>query len=853
MAKPRIPNQKKQYQLLNRRLAAYMAAVRRIYGELNSEAARIALSTGYDGKQPFAWKDYPATKARVRKLQERFVSQLGGLIMTGTSDEWKRSNLQQDLIVDKVLKAYHTSREDAANERYYRDNSEALQAFQARKEHGMNLSDKLWDQSQAYREELQDTISAAIERGTDAITLSKQISKYLSDFQAMQRDYKEKYGKASKVQNCEYRSIRLARSEINMAYRSAEQQRWRQLDFVVGYEIKMSGSHPVHDVCDELAGKYPKDFVWNGWHPNCMCYEIPILKTEDEFYSDDDKPSVNEVTDVPDSFKAWCEDNEARISLAQEHDTLPYFLKDNFDRVAPILEQKKMTENIIEQVITPIGAMTEEERELFGSLNDAISSMPKNDWTYKGVNAKRFILEEYLNHANYSERHDVVNRYNWYIEDAIKKIKEGDYRGATSDLEKPFYDIILDTEFMGEPYYRVQRHSPSIEGVHIDYTRANEMLGSYGSIYHFMLNTDYESYDELLEFFGGRANIEYELTRLSENSSVFMAIHGSTLERNVINGNGRFLNSLESKTGTFKTKGEERAPKERLMFGLDPDADMVTMPKYGFMATRGDMDYEQIVGWGYGECYVEFKPTVKSRATMTCGDSYDGNRINTREGFYTESAPAVSVREPDAEFMLSIAQKSRRTTPEDIRAMQSFSQLRTPTYVEAQLYGDIRIEDVECIYVEGKKRMKSIQKSIDKRGLAITVKPCRYDTRLKYMLDPYSSEKAEKYAKSLSHADVDALGDLYINSLCERFAQPRPFIGWNMNGEFETWWTSTAERIQRGEATMEDKREFLKRFYDELDKKDNGVFIKAWWKDRSPSLGGWTSDVIDEKMLKRSE
>ena len=309
MAKPRIPNQKKQYQLLNRRLAAYMAAVRRIYGELNSEAARIALSTGYDGKQPFAWKDYPATKARVRKLQERFVSQLGGLIMTGTSDEWKRSNLQQDLIVDKVLKAYHTSREDAANERYYRDNSEALQAFQQRKEQGMNLSDKLWDQSQAYREELQDTISAAIERGTDAITLSKQISKYLSDFPAMQRDYKEKYGKASKVQNCEYRSIRLARSEINMAYRSAEQQRWRQLDFVVGYEIKMSGSHPVHDVCDELAGKYPKDFVWNGWHPNCMCYEIPILKTEEEFYEVEEK-KVTERVDAEKVEEALANEDE---------------------------------------------------------------------------------------------------------------------------------------------------------------------------------------------------------------------------------------------------------------------------------------------------------------------------------------------------------------------------------------------------------------------------------------------------------------------------------------------------------------------------------------------------------------
>ncbi len=286
MAKPRIPNQKKQYRMLDRRLAAYMAAVRRIYTELSSEAAKIVTSSGYDGKKPFSWHDYPNTKARVRKLQERFVSQLSGLIMSGTSDEWKRSNLQQDLIVNRVLKAYHTSRDDGKNEKYYRNNEEALKAFHTRKEQGMNISNKLWDQSQAYREELQDVISVAIERGTDAVTLSKQISKYLRDFPSMQRDYKDKYGRASKAQNCEFRSIRLARSEINMAYRSAEQERWRQLDFVVGYEIKMSGAHPAHDVCDSLAGKYPKDFRWVGWHPNCMCYEIPILKTEDEFYGE---------------------------------------------------------------------------------------------------------------------------------------------------------------------------------------------------------------------------------------------------------------------------------------------------------------------------------------------------------------------------------------------------------------------------------------------------------------------------------------------------------------------------------------------------------------------------------------
>lgn len=37
-----------------------------------------------------------------------------------------------------------------------------------------------------------------------------------------------------------------------------------------------------------------------------MCYTIPILKTEDEFWDlDEGKPSVNEITDVPDNFKEW--------------------------------------------------------------------------------------------------------------------------------------------------------------------------------------------------------------------------------------------------------------------------------------------------------------------------------------------------------------------------------------------------------------------------------------------------------------------------------------------------------------------------------------------------------------------
>lgn len=251
----------------------------------------------------------------------------------------ENSNEVQDLLANNALKAYEAVVDKEKYKVLYQTNSDALKAFQNRKDKGFNVSEKLWNQSVVYKKELEDAISCAIEKGMSAVTLSKRISKYLQDFPQLQRDYREKFGIASKAMDCEYRSIRLAASEINMAYRTAENKRWEQMDFVVGYEIKLSGNHtlngkPFTDICDSLAGKYPKDFVWTGWHPLCRCYKIPILKTEEEFWSWDGRSeasseSVNSVNDVPDQFKKWVLDNTDRIEKATSNETLPYFLNDN--------------------------------------------------------------------------------------------------------------------------------------------------------------------------------------------------------------------------------------------------------------------------------------------------------------------------------------------------------------------------------------------------------------------------------------------------------------------------------------------------------------------------------------------
>jgi len=394
MAKPKIPNQKKKYKELNGRLNRYVALIEQIYDTLNLEAAKAVSRTKYspDIDKPFKWSDYPQTKKQIDDIQKHFVEDITATIYRGTSEEWKNSNEVQDLMANKVLRAYNAQVDGEKYKVLYQVNSDALKAFQSRRDKGFNVSDKLWNQSVIYKKELEDAISCAIEKGYSAVTLSKRISKYLLDFPSLQKDYKDKFGTACKAVDCEYRSLRLAASEINMAYRTAENERWKQMDFVVGYEIKLSNTHPKHDICDMLAGKYPKDFVWSGWHPLDRCYKIPILKTEEEFWewdgrSDVSTESVNEVKDVPDAFKQWVGANAYRIEEAKKRGTLPYFVRDNQKRIDSILDYTPTSTFTVYKIagMEQLSVLDGSNYELTKAVSDMESNIRQNKSHETGV------------------------------------------------------------------------------------------------------------------------------------------------------------------------------------------------------------------------------------------------------------------------------------------------------------------------------------------------------------------------------------------------------------------------------------------------------------------------------------
>ena len=231
----------------------------------------------------------------------------------------------------------------------------------------MGLSERVWNYTGQFKEEIEMALDLGIRSGKSAAEMSRDERQYLRYPDKLFRRVRDEHGnlrlsKAAKafhpgqgVYRSSYKNaLRIAATETNMAYRTADYLRGQQLDFVVGIQVKLSGNHtlngrPFFDICDELAGRFPKDFKFTGWHPLCRCHSIKILKTEEEFFADEQRllagedlggDSVNRVGDVPPQFKEWVRANRERMGKARAKGTEAYFLRDNKAYVDGILDPK---------------------------------------------------------------------------------------------------------------------------------------------------------------------------------------------------------------------------------------------------------------------------------------------------------------------------------------------------------------------------------------------------------------------------------------------------------------------------------------------------------------------------------
>lgn len=344
-----------------RNLSVYELRIDRIYQEAIREAATIGAQIGsVRGDGIFSFKDYPATRTRVERLMQTLKNKMLSVVVNGIDAEWSLSNNKNSELARQVFGKNVGRLSQSQYRRYFSTNDNARQAFQARRVDGLNLSDRVWQYTNQFKGEIELGLDIGIRSGRSADQMSRDLREYLRHPDKLFRRVRDEHGilKLSQrakeflpgqgVYRSSYRNARrLASTETNIAYRTADHERWKKFDFVVGIEVRLSNNHTClgadgkphefTDICDKLAGRYPKDFQFKGWHPHCRCYAVSILKTQAEIAEDtrrimngepplDYRTSENYVSDVPADFNGWIDQNKER---AKGWSSMPYFAKDN--------------------------------------------------------------------------------------------------------------------------------------------------------------------------------------------------------------------------------------------------------------------------------------------------------------------------------------------------------------------------------------------------------------------------------------------------------------------------------------------------------------------------------------------
>lgn len=334
----------------------------------------------------------PTEKDRVQALLDAYNNAVLSLIKQGiTKAVLFSTNTQQN-----ALSAF-TRFEGKEVDAWRKETARAFIESRMKRDHGLNLSDRVWNYTQQTKSEFEVAVSQVlangIGKGISAESLGRQVRQYLNNPDMMYRRYHrkqlmsdgtkkdivewrrrviDKEGKVrfikedlAKVGTGVYRSarqnaLRLTITETNMAYNYSNCKRWESEPFVLGIRIRLSANHPEEDICDELAGDYPKTFMWRGWHPRCMCSVSPILmdRKSDEWKKLRKMPkeeyetyqSPNLVKNVPSAFSEWCERNKKKLKVARDNDKLPYFVKDNQKVVGDLLGWKE------KQIVKPISS-----------------------------------------------------------------------------------------------------------------------------------------------------------------------------------------------------------------------------------------------------------------------------------------------------------------------------------------------------------------------------------------------------------------------------------------------------------------------------------------------------------------
>ena len=362
---------KQQKEQLNNLFAVYNKRLGRLY----SDYVKKLTSLGYgedvlEDDALFNFDNFPQLKARLNEIFNDYYQNSLLCYKSGITDGVALAYNHDEMVIGgySVLtdKAIRVARDTAAA---------TFISNRLKAKNGLNLAQTVWNYCQQTKSEFEmamsNTIADGIKKGSSAEEIGKSIRRYLNDPDMMYRRYHtikvQKNGKKKdvvtwrrrriidgKVRFVEeplekvgmgvYRSarknaLRVARTEINAAYHKARNERWQNEPFVIGQYIHVSPQHDIDDICNDLEGRYPKDFDWRSWHANCMCTSDPITiqgEEKKEFYKrlmagEDMSNYVSPfaVLTMPEKYNQYIKDNSEAIVKAGMRGKLAWHLQDN--------------------------------------------------------------------------------------------------------------------------------------------------------------------------------------------------------------------------------------------------------------------------------------------------------------------------------------------------------------------------------------------------------------------------------------------------------------------------------------------------------------------------------------------
>jgi len=343
-----MPDTSTEYRnkLLKRQLQ-YDRKFRRIFNKVADDFSRLSDDPNAKFTKSFRYNGVMNKKIDI--IIEDFHDDALGLTETEIEKAWDLSNGKNDLIVKDYISTIGKIKA-AQKASFFIPNIPALKAFISGKHGTKTLSDSIWEVAAQLRNELKIHLGIGIMQGDSANVISQRIRTYLKNPDALFRRVRDAKGRlvASKpmianapgqgVYNSAFKNaMRVARTNTNQAYLLADNERWSKLPMVIGVKISLSAQHRVYDICDECEGTYPKEFVWEGWHPQCLCHATPVLMPKKDFEAylkGNILLKAEQITEMPDNFKNYVRDNFERYS---NYKSLPYWISDNQELINEIV------------------------------------------------------------------------------------------------------------------------------------------------------------------------------------------------------------------------------------------------------------------------------------------------------------------------------------------------------------------------------------------------------------------------------------------------------------------------------------------------------------------------------------